>query len=177
MFGFVFGTICLIGLFATLRRRAMWSYAYGMGYGGYRSAFYGYPPWARHRHGHGYGRGYSPRSFWLRSVFEQLDTTPGQEKAIVKSIDGLTDHMASSRRELGEVRKEVAQALGGDVLDESVLTAALERVEDLIAKTKLELVQALTAIHASLDGKQRRELAELISDGLPRGGHYGFSRF
>ncbi|MET0387496.1 MAG: periplasmic heavy metal sensor [Polyangiales bacterium] len=181
MFGFVFGTLCLFGLFATLRRRRMWGHAYGWGghgfgghgwgshgFGGHGFApFAAYPPWARRR-----GRS----AYWLRQIFEQMDTTPGQEKAIVKSIESFKEHMAVSRNELHDVRKQVAQALGGDVLDESVLSAALDRVEELIARTKLELTTALTEVHASLDGRQRKELAELISEGLV-GRRFGYERF
>jgi Spy/CpxP family protein refolding chaperone len=172
MFGFVFGTVCLVALFATLRRRHMWGYAHGFGHGHHHHhGFHGYrrDPWMYRPGGFGGQRG----RYWLRAVFEQMNTTPGQEKAIVKSIDMFAEHMASGRHELVEVRKQVAQALGGDELDESVLSAALDRVEDLIAKTKLDLVQTLTDIHASLDGKQRKELAELISDGMLRP-RYGF---
>lgn len=168
MFGLFFGMVCLFLLIATVRRR---HYAYGLGWGGgwgwgnhYRHHHYGYPPWG-HRH--------ARRRFVIRSLFEQLDTTPGQEKAIVKSIGTLTDHMASSREELADVRKQVAQALGGDVLDESALTAALDRVEGLIQKAKLELAQALQEVHSSLDGPQRKLLAEIIAEGPQQLFRYG----
>ncbi|MEY4575748.1 MAG: hypothetical protein RL701_451, partial [Pseudomonadota bacterium] len=159
---------------ATVRRRHMWShYAYGMSYG-HHHGHYGFPPWA-----HGLQRRRrqtSRKSYWVHALFEQLDTTPGQEKAILKSMETFTEQMAHGRGELVAVRKQVAQALGGDELDESVLSAALEKVEDLIVKTKLELTQTLTEIHASLDGQQRKLLAELIADGLtPR--NFGFERF
>jgi uncharacterized membrane protein len=175
MIGFVFGTVCLVALLATVRRRHMWShYAYGMGHHGFHHGHghYGFPPWARQARVR-YG---SRKSYWVHALFEQLDTTPGQEKAILKSMETFTEQMAHGRTELVAVRKQVAQALGGDQLDESVLSAALEKVEDLIAKTKLELTHTLTEIHASLDGQQRKLLAELISDGLtPR--NFGFGRF
>jgi uncharacterized membrane protein len=109
-------------------------------------------------------------------LFERLDTTPGQEKVIMKGLDSITDQMESGRRELRDVRRQVAQALGGDVLDEAVLSAALEKVDSLMAKTKLELTTALTEIHAALDGEQRRELAELIAEG-PRRRDYRSSRY
>ena len=59
---------------------------------------------------------------------------------------------------------------------EAVLSAALEKVDSLMARTKLELTTALTEIHASLDGEQRRELAELIAEG-PRRRDYRSSRY
>ena len=168
MIGFVFGTVCLVLLFAKLRRRHYGYYAYGMGRGyGDHGAYYGYPPWVSHVRDFRYGRHRHTR-FWLRAAFERLETTPGQEKAIMKSIHGFEEHLLHGRSELTDVRKQVAQALGGDELDETILSAALERVEDLIAKTKLDLAQMLTEIHASLDGQQRKALAELVADGFSR---------
>jgi hypothetical protein len=156
------GTVCLVALFATLRHH--YGYAFGCDYGGGHGGFGrglrgGRGPWGARR-----GR----QRFMLRRIFEQLDTTPGQEKVIVKHVEGIVDHMATGRRELSDVRRQVAQALSGEVLDEAVLSAALERVEDLLAKSKLDLTQALTEIHASLDPQQRRDLADLLTYG-PRG--------
>lgn len=166
MLGFVFGTVCLLVLVAKLRRRAHYGYAYGMGRGACDAgAYYGYPPWAGRMRGMGHGR-HARMRLWLRGLFERLETTPGQEKAIMKSIHGLEERLVDGRGELREVRKQVAQALGGDELDETILSAALVRVEDLIAKTKLDLVQMLTDIHASLDGRQRKELAEIVAEGM-----------
>jgi hypothetical protein len=170
MFGLFIGTLCLFLLIGTIRhRRYAYGYgAFGHGWGHHHGhQHYGYPPW---------GFRHARRRFLIRSLFEQLDTTPGQEKAIVKTIGTLTEHMANSREELQEVRKQVAQALGGDVLDESILTAALDRVEGLIRKAKVELAEALQEVHGSLDGTQRRQLAELIAEGLPHPG-FRYGRF
>lgn len=166
MFGLFFGTVCLFLLIGTLRHRHYaWGYGWGRHFGHYH---YGHPPWGGFRH--------ARRRFFIRSLFEQLDTTPGQEKAIVKTIGTLTEHLANSREELQDVRKQVAQALGGDVLDESALTAALDRVEGLIRKAKGELAEALQEVHGSLDGTQRRMLAEFIAEGMAHPG-FRYGRF
>ena len=163
MFGFIVGTVCLIALVSTLRHQ--YGFAWGCGYGGRNFSRFGGPPCGARQ-----GR----QRWFLRRVFERLDTTPGQEKVIVKHVDDWMDHMASGRRELSDVRREVAQALRGDALDEASLHAALQKVEDLLAKTKLELTEALTEIHASLDSEQRRELADMLSYGpRQRGGFAG----
>jgi Spy/CpxP family protein refolding chaperone len=156
MFGFIMGTVCLLALAATLRHH--YGYAWSCGHGGMYE-----------RVGRGPFGGRQQRQRWmLRRVFEQLDTTPGQEKVIVKHVDGWLDQAATGRRELADVRRQVAQALSADVLDEATLSAALQRVDDMLAKAKLDLAQALTEIHASLDPQQRRDLADLLSYG-PRG--------
>lgn len=163
MFGFIMGTVCLVALVATLRHHH--SFAWGCGYGSGLSG---------RRHGEGgWGRRHRRQRWMLRRVFEQLDTTPGQEKVIAKHVDGWIDGMADGRRELSDVRRQVAQALNSDVLDEAALSSALERVEDLLAKSKLELTQALTEIHASLDAQQRRELADLLTYGPSRRRDFG----
>jgi Spy/CpxP family protein refolding chaperone len=158
MFGFIFGTVCLFVLIGTLRRGRR-GYAW-------RRGFYG------HHHGHEYGgRRRAGRSrFATRWLFEQLDTTPGQEKAIVRTIDALRENMVQGRDELTHMRRDVAQAIGGDVLDQSALDAAAGRVEGMIAKAKSELTQALIEVHTTLDGRQRKELAELIVEGPSRSG-------
>lgn len=166
MFGLIIGIVCSVALVKTLRHH----YGFAWGYGGRsRGHFGGGPPWAGHSHG-GPGRAFREgRQRWfLRRLFEQLDTTPGQEKVIVKHVDSWMDNVATGRRELSDVRREVAQALQGETLNEASLQAALEKVDDMLAKSKLELTQALTEIHAALDPNQRRDLADLITYG-PRG--------
>jgi hypothetical protein len=170
MFGLIFGMVCLFALVKALRHH--YGFAWGYGYAGRsRGHFGGRPPWSSGSHGSGGpGRAFREgRQRWfLRRLFEQLDTTPGQEKVIVKHVDGWMDNVATGRRELSDVRREVAQALTGETLNEASLQAALEKVDDMLAKSKLELTQALTEIHAALDAHQRRDLADLITYG-PRG--------
>jgi Spy/CpxP family protein refolding chaperone len=164
MFGFIIGTVCLIALVSTLRHQ--YGFAWGGGCGGRAFGRFGGPPWrgaVRHRR----------QQWFMRRLFEQLETTPGQEKVIVKHVDNLIDNMATNRHELSDVRREVAQVLRGESLDEASLQAALAKVEDLLAKTKQELTQALTEIHASLEPDQRRDLADLLTYGPSRRRDYG----
>jgi hypothetical protein len=167
MFGFLFGTLCLFGIFATLRHARYGYFGHGAGWGG---------DWGRRRHGSGRGRGWRRPRFLARWMFERLDTTPGQEKAITRTIEDLRDQVISGRGEFVTARKEVAQAIGGDVLDAEVLNSALGRVERLLVKTKADFTHALTDVHSVLDGRQRKELAELIADG-PAGFGYGYGRY
>jgi Spy/CpxP family protein refolding chaperone len=164
MFGLIIGTLCLFALIATLRGRHHGHFApfgyHRRGYPGHWGGGYhdyaDYPGAGNHRRGR--------RRFAVRWLFEQLDTTPGQEKAIMKSLETLQEQLASGRGELGAARKELAQALGGDVLDQSALTSALSKVDGLFDKARTELTHSLTEVHTALDGKQRKLLAELIAD-------------
>jgi hypothetical protein len=94
MFGFIIGTLCLIALIRTLyfRRHRNLMFAYG---GPFSNGFgygpgYGYGPgfgrghWRGRRWG-GYGGGFG----FGRALFAQLDTTPGQEKAIAEAVAAL----------------------------------------------------------------------------------------
>ena len=165
MFGLFFGIVCLVLLFHTLRRAGYYGgYGYGLlgphsGYGHYRR--HGHPPWAWGR----FRR--ARRRFALRWLFEELETTPGQEKAILSSLDNLRDQLENGRGELDAARNELAQAIGGDVLDEPALNAALARVEGFSSKMRSEIVRGVTEIHGALDGRQRRQIAELIADLRP----------
>jgi Spy/CpxP family protein refolding chaperone len=172
MFGFLFGMLCLFGLFASLRHARYGYCGQGGGWGG---------GWGQRRHGFGFGfgsgrgRGRRRPRFLARWLFEQLDTTPGQERAISRTMDDLREHVSSGRGEFTTARKEVAQAFGGDVLDAEVLNGALGRIEALLAKTKADFSQALLDVHSVLDGRQRKELAELIAEG-PENFRYGYGR-
>lgn len=160
MFLFFFAAGAL-GFFAARR----WHYAFGYGHGWHRGR----------RRGFGHDRGgpwslfqrfrEARRRFFMRRLFEELDTTPGQERAIVRSVDTFTEHLEIGRDELRGARRQFAQALGGDVFDESALKGVLERVDDVVAKTKAELTRTLQEIHTNLDGRQRQQLAELIAEG------------
>ena len=165
MFGLFFGTLCLLALIATLRRRRFAHFAFAHGYG------YGHGPfgWRGHGHGHGdgYGGGYGPgRAHRARRfLFEVLDTTPGQEKVIKQAADNVLDAMDGAGDELQAARKDLAAAIGGDVLDEAALRAALDRALAVAQKATTELTQVLPAVHGALDGQQRKRLAELIAEG------------
>jgi len=172
MFGLIVGTLCLVALVATLRRRHFYRYAYAFPY----------------RHGPGYwpGRhdGYGPRMAYggfarpgratlLRALFARLDTTHGQEKALGKIADGVRERLGNAPDELTSARKELAAAVGGDVIDGSALDTAVARYKALLDRLGQELTQTLLSMHEVLDGKQRKLLAELIADG-PRGFRRGW---
>lgn len=150
MLGFILGTLCLIALIVTLRRGPRWHHGHGFGHG---------------RWGHHYGGYYGSRRNWLRGLFLRLDTTPGQEKAIVAALEGVRERGRELRGELGSARKRVAQALGGEVLDREALAAAFSERTGAVDSLREELTRALDAVHAALDPKQRTTLAELIADG------------
>ncbi len=137
MFGFIFGTACLVGLYWVVRRHR--------------------GPWA-------FGR----RAV-LRSVFERLDTTPGQEKVIRDAVDDFLKTAAGARESAREWRKEIASAVRKDYFDETLLGELFARQDDVIETLRKEVVGTLGRVHATLDEAQRERLGDLLEKGAGGG--------
>jgi len=160
MFGFVFGTLCLLGFVAVWRRRHGW----------YRHGFYpGYGPGCGPgRYGHG-GRRFGWRQhFGLYRVFEELDTSPGQEKAIRGALAELRGAFAALRPLLVETRQSLAGALTSEPFDTSALERSLQGRLAEASSVSPALASAVAKIHDALDADQRKRLARLV-DALPYG--------
>lgn len=146
MFGFLFGTACLLGLTATF---------------------------ARHRHrGHHCSGGYRGRGFRsgrgrfvLNRLLDRLDTTPGQEKVIREAVDTLMDDVRDARSELHATRADVARAIRGESLDRGAIDDVFERHDRVIERVRQNALDSFSKVHETLDERQRRTLAELIEAG------------
>jgi hypothetical protein len=154
MLGFIMGTVCLIGLVKVLR--------YGRGYhGGCGHGYYGY------RRGFQGGRG---GSRWLmRWLFERLETSPGQEKAIVEALDQLRDNRNAVREEMQQTRADMARAVAGGLIDDHTLDETFARHDRLLAQLRVSFVEALRRVTEALDERQRKQAADLIERGAWRG--------
>jgi Spy/CpxP family protein refolding chaperone len=178
MFGFFIGTVCLVLLFAHLRRRhyyalyGPWGDDRGYGYG------YGYERACGRGHGgFGFGRGFwhggwggrrrgGYKRFLARQLLMRLDTTPGQEKAIRNAIETLRTSVSDGREELSTVRRDLAQAFASDTLDEQALSAALAKQEAFVNRARTEFVSAVRNVHEALDSRQRRQVSEWMANGF-----------
>jgi len=154
MFGFLFGTACLIGLVAVIAR----------GRRGYRFGRH----W-HHRHGHGYG--YGPRAA-LHGLLERLDTAPGQEKVILGAVDEFVDRARDSGRDIRETRRDIANAVRGERVDEARLAEVFGRHDAAIDKLRAASVDALRKVHEALDERQRKVLGDLLDSG-----HFGYGGY
>jgi len=110
-------------------------------------------------------RGGPGRSFWLRSLFARLDTTPGQEREIRAAIEELRDRARDAKSGVGETREGIGQAVAGESFDEAAFESVTARFDATAEKMKDAAAVALRRIHAVLDPKQRERLAELVSRG------------
>lgn len=121
-----------------------------------------------HGHHHGWGRrwgGGPGRSFWLRGLFFQLDTTPGQEREIRAAVEDLQRTAYETRGGFGDVRSEMARAISGEAFDDAAAGEASARADAMAARMKEALTTALKRVHAVLDPRQRERLAEILAKG------------
>lgn len=115
--------------------------------------------WRSRRWGFGRGRA---RRFMLHRLFRELDASPAQERAILAELEALETRVRAAGELLREGRPELAAALGSPQLDEEALKAVTSRLDGASAEVRDAGVGALRAVHALLDDKQRRRLAELL---------------
>ena len=153
MFGFLFGTVCLLGLTATFAGRH-----HGHHCGGGERGF----------------RGGRRGRFMMNRLMDRLDTTPGQEKVIREAVDTLFDELHDARREFRGSRTDVAQVIRGETLDRAQVEAIFTRHDVVIDRVRQNALDAFSKVHDTLDERQRKILADLIESG-PFG--RGFERF
>ncbi len=153
MLGILFGTACLIGMYAVVRGRR---------FGRFGRLARG-PHWGGRRGG------------WLGWLSERLDATPGQEKAIKAAIDELKEPARGLRSEASALRGDVARAMRGDYFDETVMGDMFARHDSALEELRKAAVGALARVHAVLDDEQRAKLANLVETGprFSRFGHFG----
>lgn len=166
MLGFILGTVCLVGLVRVLRHGRHWGSGHGWGH------HYGYGPGAGPMGGRGMGFG-GPRRWFLRGLFERLETTPGQEKAIVAALDELRSNRKLGREELEASRADLARVVAGGLVDDGALEETFHRHDRLLAQVRVSFVEALRKVAEALDERQRKELARMIEGGFFRGGFRG----
>jgi uncharacterized membrane protein len=166
----------LLGLFALRRAHRRCRGYHGCGgygwHGGWHGGCHGGPgggdwhgPWGNH------GR----RSWMVHAALARLDATPAQERAIVAELDKLKDRVRGVKSSLKDARGDLSAAVRGASLDDAALGAVLGRADSAHAEIRTAVIEALRAIHAVLDDKQRAELADLLDrggGGWWRGGPY-----
>ncbi len=172
MLGFILGAVCVVGLAKALRRRRAWHHFGYDGYGahapacGSRSRF----PW-----GDGGGMDYrGPRGragrWVLRSLFERLETTPGQERVILAAFEELQQNRQALREEAKQTRADLARAVGGGLIEDSTLEDSFARHDRLLARLRVSFTEALKKIVEVLDEPQRKHLAGWLEGGFFRQG-------
>jgi hypothetical protein len=156
MLGFIIGTVCLIGLAKTLCHCR----------GSCGRGLYGHRRWG------GFSeffdtdrRGPSGPHVMLRTLFERLATTPGQEKVIVAAAREFDGERSALREELKRTRSALAHAVASGVVDESALEETFSSHDRLLARLRVSFVEALKKVTEALDERQRKQLADILEGG------------
>jgi len=153
MFGFIIGTLSLVGLLKLWR-------------GGGR-----------------YGRrmGGGPRRWMQRRLFEALDTTPGQEKVLDEVLDDMEKKAWAARDQFKGARGAYARAVRGEHFDNAAVSEAFDAQQGAVEELKKSLREGMAKVHEALRPEQRTQLSELIEFGPRalhgRGYHGGWGHF
>lgn len=131
----------------------------------------GHGGWHHHHH-HGWHRGGWYGNYYARRhraglhmALAHIDATPAQERAIVAEVDKLHDRLHTAKSTVKDGRVDLAAAVRGATLDDAALGAVLGRVDSATAEARSAVLEALRNIHATLDDKQRAQLADLLDQG------------
>jgi hypothetical protein len=158
MLGFVVGIATGVGLGAWMRRRR-WRHGHGHGHGGCR-------PGDGWRPGGGWRRGFGPLG-WMLS---RIDASPEQARVIRNEVESFYDKAKELKRELRLSRDDIARAVRNESFDAETMGESFGRQDDRLRELRQDLVGALARVHAVLDERQRRRLADLL-EGAGHGGY------
>jgi hypothetical protein len=145
MLGIIIGTLCLFAFIGVWRGR------FGRRHGGCYGRGFG----AGGRHARG-------RYFGLYRLFEELDTSPGQEKAIRSAVAELRGSLGELRPSLKEARGSVAAAIASEAFDGAAVERSLDAQLGAVSRVGQALSVAIGKVHEALDADQRRRLARFI---------------
>lgn len=161
MFGFIIGTVCLIGLIKVARG--------GCGYGG---GFFGH---GHHGWGRGWRRGGWGQGWMLRGISYRIGATPGQEKVIGEAFENLRNAFSKLHEEKDKARRDLASAFKAEQFDHEPMKAAFTRHDALLEEIQRTILVELSKVHEALNPEQRKQVADLIENGFSgRGYGYGY---
>jgi Spy/CpxP family protein refolding chaperone len=163
MFGFFIGTACLIGLAVSIGRghRHGHGHGHGHGYGGFGGCG---PGGGRFRHHGGPFGGFARRG--LYRVFERLETTPGQEKAILAALEELKEHAKDARSDVRGTARDAAEAFRSEDFDTNAFAGLFDAHFTRAEGMRDEVAKALSKIHEVLAPEQRERLADMLESRL-----------
>lgn len=176
--GFVFGTLCLVGLGMLLLggRRRRWHRHHGHpGHGGRGGCGH-----RRHRH-HPHrrtedrddatdertdGRERSADDF-VRVAKRGLNLREEQVGFVDAALEDARKAIDDFAADLRETRDDLASAVTGDIVDDARLAAVFESHDDAVRQVRRDVVEAVKKVHAALDPDQRSKLAHLFEHTTP----------
>lgn len=163
MCGFMFGLLFFAGAMFVMRR----NHHARSGFGGRFGSRWDSDDWGERMRGDdGWERGF-PRgrrmNRRLRWLFERLDTTPGQEKAILAVLDAAQERARTLRHDLHGTRRDLASLFSSDTLDRTALDEQLAAPKRALDEHLGALAEMIADLHGVLDERQRRQLARWLA--------------
>jgi hypothetical protein len=104
---------------------------------------------------------------FLWRLLRRIDATPAQEKVFRDEADGFWEAAGGLREGLKASRRDLALAMRDEELDKQKLAAMFRKQDEMLGGLRERLSASLGRVHATLDSRQRSQLADL----LERGGH------
>jgi len=102
------------------------------------------------------------RGFMARRVLRRLEATPEQERLFLSELEALGQALRDARHGFLASREDLARLLEADVIDPAALGELGTRESARLEAVRERLTAAIARFHASLDGRQRRLLAEML---------------
>jgi Spy/CpxP family protein refolding chaperone len=164
MFGFLLGSVCLVGLIKVLRGGRCGSGGWQRGCGGQGQGWYGGHGGHHGWHGRHHGRGGDPRRR-MRWAFARLGTTVAQEQELLAAFDKMQEVRENAREQMQRARGELAAVLRAETFDEEATGALTARIEALVDEGRKAGLDALATAHRVLDVRQRGILADFLDGG------------
>ena len=110
-------------------------------------------------------RGWRGR-FGLNAVFDRIDATPAQEKAIRAAFDELRTKARAVKDDARGMRGDLASALRGESLDAETLGTVASRASGAVDGLRDAAIGAVLKVHEALDEKQRAIVADALESGF-----------
>lgn len=171
--GFVFGTLCLVGLFFLFAggRRRRWHHRHHHGH---------------HHHAHGGCGGRRRGRRWERDERDEEDSSRWAGDGFVRNakrglnlreeqVAFVDDALKDARKavenfaaDLRESRDDLASAVTGETIDDARLDAVFAWHDDSLRQVRKDVVDAIKKVHAALDPDQRSKLANLFDSAAGR---------
>jgi Spy/CpxP family protein refolding chaperone len=101
----------------------------------------------------------------MRWIFERLETTPGQERAIADAVARARQDQTAVREELRQTRADLARLLEGGLVDEAAVEETFARHDRLLARLRVGWVDVLKTVSETLDPEQRKKVAAMLQRG------------
>lgn len=157
MFGFLFGTACMIGL-VKMAKHARHE-RHGCHGGGHRGRHGG---WQGRRGGWG-GPAMSMQGRVKHMLIRKLGLREEQEVTLDAALGDAKKAFEHYYGDMKESRGGLAAAVRGDQVDHVRLGVLFESHDESTAELRKDLVRAIERLHAALDADQRIRLSDLLS--------------